>query len=102
MSVFDPSEQNIDLDKKIVAGLERLSQVFRALLWDHAKAYNLSPIQIQLLIFIRYHRPEHNSVSYLAGEFSVTKPTISDASFCNLLNAPLFPKDIRIDCPEFM
>lgn len=79
MSVFNPEDQNKHLDNKIVAGLERLSQVFRTLLWEQAKAKQLSPIQIQLLIFIRYHSPDQNNVSYLAREFNVTKPTISDA-----------------------
>ena len=31
-SVFEPSSQHSDVDKKIVASLERLSQVFRILL----------------------------------------------------------------------
>lgn len=79
MSVFDLNKQNSHTDNKIVAGLERLSQVFRALLWEQAKVQSLSPIQIQLLIFIHYHGDEQNNVSYLAQEFSVTKPTISDA-----------------------
>lgn len=79
MSVFDLNEQNSYLDNKIVAGLERLSQVFRILLWEKAKQYSLSPIQIQLLIFIRYHSQEKTTVSYLAQEFNLTKPTISDA-----------------------
>lgn len=79
MSIFNPEDQNKHLDNKIVAGLERLSQVFRTLLWEQAKVKQLSPIQIQLLIFIRYHGPSQNNVSYLAREFSVTKPTISDA-----------------------
>lgn len=79
MPVFDLSEQNADFDKKIVAGLERLTQVFRQLLWDQAKEYQLSPIQVQILVFIRYHRPEYNNVSNLAREFGVTKPTVSDA-----------------------
>ncbi len=79
MSVFDLNQQNSHTDNKIVAGLERLSQVFRTLLWEQAKAQSLSPIQIQLLIFIHYHSDEKNNVSYLAQEFSVTKPTISDA-----------------------
>lgn len=67
------------MTSKIVAGLERLSQVFRTLLWEQAKKHQLSPIQIQLLIFIHYHSDDSNNVSYLAQEFSVTKPTISDA-----------------------
>ncbi len=99
MPVFDPFEQNTDLDKKIVAGLERLSQVFRQLLWDQAKEHQLSPIQIQILIFVRYHRPEYSNVSNLAREFGVTKPTISDAVKIleqkNLLQKIADPNDSR-------
>jgi DNA-binding MarR family transcriptional regulator len=79
MSVFNLIDQNSNLDSKIVAGLERLSQVFRILLWEKAKEHGLSPIQIQLLIFIKHHSQEKATVSYLAQEFNLTKPTISDA-----------------------
>lgn len=79
MSVFNLKEQNANLDSKIVAGLERLSQVFRILLWEKAKQHRLSPIQIQLLIFIKHHSANKSTISYLAQEFNVTKPTISDA-----------------------
>ncbi|MFM9838707.1 MAG: MarR family winged helix-turn-helix transcriptional regulator [Cyclobacteriaceae bacterium] len=79
MSVFKLDDQNSNLDKKIVAGLERLSQVFRILLWEKAKEHGLSPIQIQLLIFIKHHSQDKSTVSYLAREFNLTKPTISDA-----------------------
>lgn len=77
--VFNLDNQNGSIDNKIVAGLERLSLVFRTLLWDNAKAQGLSPIQIQLLIFIRYHTADKTTISYLAREFNFTKPTISDA-----------------------
>jgi DNA-binding MarR family transcriptional regulator len=79
MSVFNLTHQNTNLDNKIVAGLERLSQVFRVLLWEKAKLHGLSPMQIQLLIFIQHHSADKSTVSYLAREFNVTKPTISDA-----------------------
>ncbi|MEO6686355.1 MAG: MarR family winged helix-turn-helix transcriptional regulator [Dyadobacter sp.] len=79
MSVFNLKKQNSNLDYKIVAGLERLSQVFRIFLWEKAKEYSLSPIQIQLMIFIRHHSQDKSTVSYLAKEFNFTKPTISDA-----------------------
>ena len=79
MSVFNLENQNTNLDNKIVAGLERLSQVFRILLWEKAKAHSLSPIQIQLLIFIQHHSADKSTISYLAQEFNFTKPTISDA-----------------------
>lgn len=79
MSVFNLKKQNANLDNKIVAGLERLSQVFRILIWEKAKEHSLSPIQIQLLIFIQHHSADKTTVSYLAQEFNFTKPTISDA-----------------------
>lgn len=79
VSVFNLDYQNKNLDYKIVAGLERLSQVFRILLWNKAKEHGLSPIQIQLLIFIQHHSADKTTISYLAQEFNFTKPTISDA-----------------------
>ncbi len=78
-SVFDPAVQAGDLQSKIVAGLERLSEVFRVLLWDHAKAIGLSPMQIQLLIFLVHHKEELSHVTHLAKEFNLSKPTISEA-----------------------
>lgn len=78
-SVFNPDQQQNDVASKIVAGLERISEVFKVLLWEKAKMVGLSPIQIQLLIFIAFHKPALCNVSHLAKEFNVTKPTISDA-----------------------
>ncbi|MCL6275043.1 MarR family transcriptional regulator [Muricauda sp. 2012CJ35-5] len=77
--VFDPNTQQNDLSSKIVVGLERISQAFKVLLWQQAKELGLSPIQIQILIFIAHHNGPLNNVSALAQEFNVTKPTISDA-----------------------
>lgn len=78
-SAFNLSTQNNGIESKIVVALERISQAFRVLLWDEGKEAGLSPIQIQLLIFIRHHSEEKSKVSYLAKEFNLTKPTISDA-----------------------
>jgi len=78
-STFNPEQQQKDISSKIVAGLERVSEVFKILLWDKAKLVGLSPIQIQILIFIAFHKRNLCNVSHLAKEFNVTKPTISDA-----------------------
>ncbi|MEZ4722376.1 MAG: MarR family winged helix-turn-helix transcriptional regulator [Flavobacteriales bacterium] len=67
------------MDSKIIATLERLSQAFRVLLWQESKEFSLSPIQVQLLIFILHHSEEKCRVSYLADEFNMTKATISDS-----------------------
>jgi DNA-binding MarR family transcriptional regulator len=78
-SSFNPKNQEQEVSSKIIAGLERVSEVFRVLLWEKAKLVGLSPIQIQILIFIAYHKQEFCNVSSLAKEFNLTKPTISDA-----------------------
>ncbi len=77
--VFNPENQNKTMDGKIVAALERIAEAFRVLLWEKAKVIKLSPIQIQILIFIKYHSPEFCTVNYLAEEFNMSAPTISDA-----------------------
>ncbi len=68
------------VDAKIVAALERISQVFRILLWERAKETNLSPIQIQILIFLRDHAgKDMRRTGGVAREFDLTPATISDA-----------------------
>lgn len=95
-SVFNLNNQNLGLDGKIIAGLDKLASVHRYLIWEQSKKFGLSPIQIQLLIFLKYHKSEHTTVSYLAKEFHVTKPTISDAV------KTLFQKElvVKIDNPD--
>lgn len=68
-----------DLDSKIVAALERLAHVLRTLLWEEAVKNNLSPIQIQSLLYLRTHPEEFCRVGQLAQEFSLTPATVSDA-----------------------
>lgn len=78
-SPFDINQQNADVRNRIVAALERISMVFRVLLWNEGKKQSLSPIQIQILIYLLNHGLEKRKVSYLAQEFNLTKATISDA-----------------------
>lgn len=77
-SDFDPIHQNQSIESKIVASLERISQSFRVLLWQESKDFSLSPIQVQVLIFLLHHSDNKRKVSYLADEFNMTKATISD------------------------
>lgn len=77
-SDFNPGHQNQNLESKIVVSLERISQAFRVLLWQESKEYALSPIQVQVLIFLLHHSEEKRKVTYLADEFNMTKATISD------------------------
>lgn len=77
-SDFDLTHQNQSTESKIVASLERIAQAFRVLLWQESKEFSLSPIQVQVLIFLLYHSQEKRKVSYLADEFNMTKATISE------------------------
>ncbi len=77
-SAFDLDHQNSSVESKIIASLERVSQAFRVLLWNESKEFSLSPIQVQVLIFLLHHSDDKRKVSYLADEFNVAKPTISD------------------------
>jgi DNA-binding MarR family transcriptional regulator len=80
MSAFNPENHLINIDAKIVASLEKISEVFRVLLWAEAKEHRVSPIQLQLLIFLKYHPlTAHRRIAFLAREFNLTKATISDS-----------------------
>lgn len=78
-SSFDLDFQNSSTEDKIVVALERISEAFRVLLWQESKTHKLSPIQLQIIIFLLYHDDSKRKVSYLAQEFNMTKATISDA-----------------------
>jgi DNA-binding MarR family transcriptional regulator len=78
-SDFNLQFQNNNVESKIIAALERISQAFRVLLWQESKEFSLSPIQVQVLIFLLHHSEQKRKVSYLSDEFNMTKATISDA-----------------------
>ena len=77
-SDFDIAHQANSTESKIIASLERVAQAFRVLLWQESKEFALTPIQVQVLIFLLHHSEDKRKVSYLAKEFNMTKPTISE------------------------
>lgn len=91
-SVFHLGVQAVSLDAKIVVALERIAEVFRVSLWEIGKKYGLSPLQIQLLIFLQFHSSDKCKVSYLAQEFNLSKPTISE-SVRTMLKKELIQKE---------
>ncbi|MDW3195183.1 MAG: MarR family transcriptional regulator [Cytophagales bacterium] len=78
-SAFDVNQQLESKDHKIVVALERIAEAFRVLLWQETKKTGLSPIQLQLLIFLLHHPEQTTTPSYLATEFNLTKATITDS-----------------------
>ncbi len=75
----DPARQQVHIESKIVVALERIAEAFRVLRWKKGLAYQLSPLQLQAMVFLLYHSRDKRSVSYLAREFNVTKATMSEA-----------------------
>ena len=78
-SPFDRENQQEQTTSKLVVALEKLSESFRVLLWEQTKAHGLSPIQIQILIYLKNHDHSQAKPAVLATELNVTRPTISDA-----------------------
>lgn len=78
-SPFNLQVQNTQVEGRIVIALERIAQAFRVLLWSEGKTHALSPVQVQILIFLLYQPVERRTVSLLADAFNLTKATLSDS-----------------------
>ncbi len=78
-SIFDPGAQHDQVDYKIVAGLDRIAQALRSMMWEAGKAHGLTPIQMQCLVFLKYHDDKRRRAGQLAKEFDVTPATVSQA-----------------------
>jgi DNA-binding MarR family transcriptional regulator len=68
--------------------VERISEIFRALLWEKAKDFQISPIQIQILMFLREKPPAKRNTTYLSQKLKVTPATVSE-SIGNLIEKKL-------------
>lgn len=77
ISAFNVNRQNNKIDGKIVVALERIAEAFRVLLWNESKENSLSPIQIQILIFIFFHANDKCTVSYLAKNLTLVNPPLA-------------------------
>ncbi|QRR00047.1 MarR family winged helix-turn-helix transcriptional regulator [Dyadobacter sandarakinus] len=68
-----------EIDVKIVSALDRVSQAVRVLLRNKSQSNALSPIQTQILIFLLLQPGGSSRITALAGEFDLTKATVSDS-----------------------
>ncbi len=68
-----------DIDNKIYFAFEKLFAAYRSHQWEINKKYGISPIMIQFLKYINRHDEGSNTITNIALEFSLTKPTVSDA-----------------------
>ena len=70
-------------DKRIIEnilfGMEKINQINRILLWEIAKTEQIGPIQILFIEFIWRQPGNSVTISELANEFNLKKPTVSDS-----------------------
>ncbi|MGC8928793.1 MAG: MarR family winged helix-turn-helix transcriptional regulator [Myxococcota bacterium] len=68
-----------DLNRKIFYALEKFFSAYRSMLWEINNKYSISPIMVQFLKYISEHNERDSTVTNLSLEYSLTKPTVSDA-----------------------
>jgi DNA-binding MarR family transcriptional regulator len=78
-AVMALNAQDHELEASLTLRFAHIAVALRAMLWQECLAANLSPIQGQILIFCLNNPPQYCRIGFLAKEFSMTKPTISDA-----------------------
>lgn len=77
MSAFDPVQRNESLPARITTALYRISQTMNHLLRARSEATELSPAQIQALLFLQYARPGVRTIGGLAERLAITYATAS-------------------------
>ncbi len=76
---FCPVCQREALAPRIFIAFERISTALRMHMWRISTEYHISPVQLYILIFLRYHKPEKVRIVRLAKILHVSVPTVSDA-----------------------
>lgn len=76
---FSPEQQLTALDARLLLSLQRLSDMLKAMQWEQARTMGITPLQLQILLFVGYHPPAVNKAANIAAELQVSRPTISDA-----------------------
>jgi len=71
--------QKNELDKKIVDGLERITDIIKYSTWQICEPLKLSPIQVKILCYTLDNASTNIKISSLAEEFLVSRPTITDS-----------------------
>lgn len=99
MEYLDINTRMASTEGKVFAALERIGEAIRAQQWEMAKAYGISPLQLNIILFVYTHQPDLRRPAQMATEFMVSKPTITDAirtlAKKGLINKEKDPKDTR-------
>lgn len=73
-----------NIDHQLVRAIAQLTQICRALQIQDGKSSGLSPIQVQILLYLDQHSDTNHTLSDLVREFHTTKASLSE-SVQNLL-----------------
>lgn len=83
------------LDDNLMAVIDKITDIKRSMLWKISEAYNLTPLQIQILLFVKACPPKrHVSAKDIVKELYVSKATTSSAVL-TLLRKGLLTKKIN-------
>lgn len=77
MSIFDPVYRDTHVSGQIARILFSISQAIKHMLWEKSKLENLTPAQIQVLLYINFVRSDSVTVNSLARHLSCTPATVS-------------------------
>lgn len=71
--------KQLAVEDKIIQSIGKLASVWRTLLWDSGRKHCLTPLQIQILMYLNKHNLPYPSITRIAKEFNLAKPTITEA-----------------------
>lgn len=67
-------------DANIIMALERVSEAFNVMMWEHNKQHGLSFVQLKIINFLMFNsREEDRNVSFIAKEFNISKASLSES-----------------------
>ncbi|MEN3045898.1 MAG: MarR family winged helix-turn-helix transcriptional regulator [Candidatus Hydrothermales bacterium] len=67
------------IDVKIIYVFEKLVNLYKSLLWDTSKDIDISPLGIQVILFISENQKERRLPSIISEELGVKRATLSDS-----------------------
>jgi len=77
MSIFDPIYRQTHIAAQIARSLFTIGKSIKYLQWRKSKSKQLTPTQVQSLLFLRYIRPGAATVNTIAKHLSCTPATVS-------------------------
>lgn len=68
-----------DPDQQLIFEFEKLCRYFRAWYIHEGKRHDLSPVQVQILLYLSRPLPEPRNLTTIANEFFISKASLSES-----------------------